>query len=77
MTTIDVTDAEATDTIPRSAAEARWSRILRLLAPGMACAAVAFGVPHSRTVWRMLLTERFGTGEQIRSNRPPARETWK
>jgi hypothetical protein len=77
MTIIDVTDRQATDAVPPPAAEARWSRILRMLARGLASSAAVFGAPLSRTVWRMMLTERFGTGEPVRSNRPPARVAWR
>lgn len=76
MTTIDATDRQATDAVPRSAAETRWARILQMLAPGIACTATVFGAPLSRTVWRMMVTERFGTGEQAQPSRPPARQTW-
>lgn len=65
MTTHTTTSRPTASTGSPTVAEARWSRILRVLAPGMATVGMFMGAPMSRTVWSYLLTERIGT------QRPP------
>lgn len=59
MTTRTAFDQPTARTTSPTVAEARWSRILRILGPGMATVAMWAGcAPFNRTVWSYLLTER-------------------
>jgi len=61
MTTRTATGQPTASNASTRVAEARWTRILRILGPGTATVAMWMGgAPFNRTLWTYLLTERSG-----------------
>ena len=74
MTTQTASRQRTASTVTPTVAEDRWSRILRILGPGMATVAMWAGAaPFNRTVWTYLLTERSGAQHPLDESGPNRR----